>query len=164
MDVAAEPWAPVPKIKEVDELITPSLQEQVLEGHPEVAFAGLTGEPMPHSKTTPAGPPGLARGALPTPVTRPEQLTQPLPMHPPAARWRRQLRRRTQRAALALALSAPCYAATLALLYFMIPEPLRFGIWHHGPAAATAVAAAGLLHALRPEHNNEPSLHQSNAD
>ena len=53
--LSRQTWALVPKIKEVDKLITPSLQEQVLEGHPEVAFAGLTGEPMPHSKTTPAG-------------------------------------------------------------------------------------------------------------
>ena len=53
--ISQQAWALVPKIKEVDGLMTPRLQRQVLEGHPEVAFACLTGEPMLHRKTTPAG-------------------------------------------------------------------------------------------------------------
>ncbi|MYD93545.1 MAG: DUF429 domain-containing protein [Chloroflexi bacterium] len=45
----------IPKIREVDSLLTPSVQEQVREGHSEVAFAGLSGKPTAYSKKTPAG-------------------------------------------------------------------------------------------------------------
>ncbi len=45
----------VPKIREVDRLMTPGLQRRVYEGHPELAFRTLVGAPMRHSKKTPAG-------------------------------------------------------------------------------------------------------------
>ena len=43
------------KIREVDRLMTPALQERVYEAHPELAFRSLAGAPMRHSKKTPAG-------------------------------------------------------------------------------------------------------------
>ncbi len=45
----------LPKIREVDALMTPALQRRVCEVHPELAFRSLVGAPMPHSKKTPAG-------------------------------------------------------------------------------------------------------------
>ena len=43
------------KIREVDELMEPNLQDRVFEAHPELAFMGLAGRPMRHKKKTPAG-------------------------------------------------------------------------------------------------------------
>ena len=43
------------KIAEVNGLITPELQAQVVEVHPEVSFGALGGHPMTHSKRTPEG-------------------------------------------------------------------------------------------------------------
>jgi predicted RNase H-like nuclease len=40
----------LPKLRELDGYMTARLQDRVLEGHPELAFAALTGEPMAHSK------------------------------------------------------------------------------------------------------------------
>lgn len=45
----------LPKIREVDRLMTPALQHSVYEAHPELAFGSLTGHPMQHNKKTPAG-------------------------------------------------------------------------------------------------------------
>jgi predicted RNase H-like nuclease len=45
----------LPKIREVDRLMTPALQQRVYEAHPELAFRLLTGHPMRHNKKTPAG-------------------------------------------------------------------------------------------------------------
>jgi len=45
----------LPKIREVDRLLTPALQQRVYEAHPELAFRSLTGSPMQHNKKTPAG-------------------------------------------------------------------------------------------------------------
>lgn len=45
----------VPKIREVDRLMTPELQTSIHEAHPELAFRSLTGAPMRHNKKTPAG-------------------------------------------------------------------------------------------------------------
>jgi predicted RNase H-like nuclease len=45
----------LPKIREVDRLMTPALQQRVYEAHPELAFMWLTGYPMRHNKKTPAG-------------------------------------------------------------------------------------------------------------
>jgi predicted RNase H-like nuclease len=50
----------IPKIREVDALLTPALQSRVVEGHPEVCLAALAaqlGLPRPrHRKTTTEGP------------------------------------------------------------------------------------------------------------
>ena len=43
------------KIKEVDDFITPTLQDRILEGHPEVSFARLVGRPMESGKKSEAG-------------------------------------------------------------------------------------------------------------
>ena len=43
------------KIREVDAAMTPSLQERVVEGHPEVSFRALGGRPMCFNKKRPAG-------------------------------------------------------------------------------------------------------------
>lgn len=43
------------KIREVDRLMSPELQERVYEAHPELAFRSLAGAPMRHNKKTPAG-------------------------------------------------------------------------------------------------------------
>jgi predicted RNase H-like nuclease len=43
------------KIAEVDALVTPARQARIVEAHPEVCFAALTGHPMRHPKRLPAG-------------------------------------------------------------------------------------------------------------
>ena len=43
------------KIREVDRIITPQLQQRVIEGHPEFAFCELAGAPMRHKKSKPRG-------------------------------------------------------------------------------------------------------------
>jgi predicted RNase H-like nuclease len=43
-------FALTPKIREIDDLMTPALQSRVAEGHPEVAFARLAGAPCAYSK------------------------------------------------------------------------------------------------------------------
>jgi predicted RNase H-like nuclease len=45
----------LPKIREVDALMTSKLQDRVLEAHPELAFRRLAGHPMRHNKKTSAG-------------------------------------------------------------------------------------------------------------
>ena len=45
----------VAKIREVDRLMTPDLQQRVYEAHPELAFRSLAGAPLRHSKKIPAG-------------------------------------------------------------------------------------------------------------
>jgi predicted RNase H-like nuclease len=45
----------VPKIREVDRLMTPALQHRVYEAHPELAFRALAGHPMHYRKKTVAG-------------------------------------------------------------------------------------------------------------
>jgi predicted RNase H-like nuclease len=45
----------LPKIREVDRLLTPELQHTVYEAHPELAFRVLTGTPMQHNKKTSTG-------------------------------------------------------------------------------------------------------------
>jgi predicted RNase H-like nuclease len=45
----------LPKIREVDALMTPKLQDLVLEAHPELAFCRLAGRPMRYNKKTPQG-------------------------------------------------------------------------------------------------------------
>lgn len=53
--LSAQTFAIVPKIREVDELMTPALQARVHEVHPEVCFAGLTGKPMDFPKRDSSG-------------------------------------------------------------------------------------------------------------
>jgi len=43
------------RMREVDQLVDPSLQDRVVECHPELAFAALAGAPVPVSKHTAAG-------------------------------------------------------------------------------------------------------------
>jgi len=45
----------LPKIREVDQLMTPEVQETVREIHPELCFYGLTGHPMHHNKKSTEG-------------------------------------------------------------------------------------------------------------
>lgn len=45
----------LPKIREVDRVMTPARQGQVFEAHPELAFLRLAGRPMGHNKKTPEG-------------------------------------------------------------------------------------------------------------
>ena len=52
----------LPKIDEVDGLLSPSRQVRVVEAHPELCFASIAGEPLLHSKRTVAG--RAARTAL----------------------------------------------------------------------------------------------------
>lgn len=42
----------LPKIREVDQLMTPALQQRVHEAHPELAFMSLAGAPMQYNKKT----------------------------------------------------------------------------------------------------------------
>ena len=48
-------WNILPKIREVDNWITPARNRTFREGHPELAFAGAAGRPMAHYKKTPEG-------------------------------------------------------------------------------------------------------------
>jgi predicted RNase H-like nuclease len=45
----------LPKIREVDRLMTPALQHRVYEAHPELAFQALAGQPLQDRKKTVAG-------------------------------------------------------------------------------------------------------------
>lgn len=45
----------LPKIREVDRVMTPGVQSVVHEAHPELAFRALTGQPMRHNKKSPIG-------------------------------------------------------------------------------------------------------------
>jgi len=45
----------LPKIREVDQVMTPALQRRVIESHPEVAFRQLAGSPMENNKKRSAG-------------------------------------------------------------------------------------------------------------
>jgi predicted RNase H-like nuclease len=45
----------LPKIQEVDGLLTPSRQARVVEAHPELCFASIAGEPLLQPKRTAAG-------------------------------------------------------------------------------------------------------------
>ncbi len=48
-------FAILPKIAQVDALMTPELQDQFIEVHPEVSFTVLTGRPMTHHKRSTEG-------------------------------------------------------------------------------------------------------------
>jgi predicted RNase H-like nuclease len=51
----------LPKIRELDAVLTPRDQERVFEAHPELAFAALAGAPVRHNKKTPEGRRARAR-------------------------------------------------------------------------------------------------------
>ncbi len=53
--VSIQAFGILPKIREVDRLMTSELQTSVHEAHPELAFRSLTGAPMQHKKKTPKG-------------------------------------------------------------------------------------------------------------
>lgn len=48
--VSRQAFGILPKIREVDRLITPALQSRVHEAHPELAFQALTGSPLRDNK------------------------------------------------------------------------------------------------------------------
>jgi predicted RNase H-like nuclease len=45
----------IPRIRELDALLTPDLQARVWESHPELSFLAITGAPIPHPKRTAEG-------------------------------------------------------------------------------------------------------------
>ena len=45
----------IPRIRELDALLTPDLQAGVWESHPELSFLAITGAPIPHPKRTAEG-------------------------------------------------------------------------------------------------------------
>ncbi|MCS6919123.1 MAG: DUF429 domain-containing protein, partial [Fimbriimonadales bacterium] len=45
----------IPRVRELDALMTPDLQARVWESHPELSFAAMTGAPIPHPKRTAQG-------------------------------------------------------------------------------------------------------------
>lgn len=53
--LAKQAWFLLPKICELDEVMTPRLQARIRECHPELAFASLIGKPMPYPKRDPRG-------------------------------------------------------------------------------------------------------------
>lgn len=49
-------WGIVPRIRDVDEHMTPDTQRRVVEGHPELSFTALNGnDPLEHGKSSAAG-------------------------------------------------------------------------------------------------------------
>ena len=50
--ISCQCYGILPKIREVDALMSPYRQKYIREVHPEVAFAILAGHPMMHRKTT----------------------------------------------------------------------------------------------------------------
>jgi predicted RNase H-like nuclease len=53
--MSRQAFAILPKIEEVDRLMSPERQSQLVETHPEVSFTALTGTPMAHWKRTGPG-------------------------------------------------------------------------------------------------------------
>jgi len=53
--MSIQTWNILGKIRQVDALITPELQDRITEAHPEVAFARLNGAPAAHHKATVSG-------------------------------------------------------------------------------------------------------------
>jgi predicted RNase H-like nuclease len=64
----------LPRVQEVDDAMTPDLQDRAVEAHPELAFARLAGHPLCHPKRSPAGRDErrdvLAAAGLRVPVSR----------------------------------------------------------------------------------------------
>jgi predicted RNase H-like nuclease len=76
----------LPKIRELDDLITPAHQTTVYEAHPELAFMQLAGAPMQHNKKTVAGRTerlkALRRDAVPCYAALPAALQRALHTYP----------------------------------------------------------------------------------
>lgn len=53
--LSMQSWNLVPKIREVDSLVTPAHSETILEGHPESSFAEIAGAPLTTRKQTAEG-------------------------------------------------------------------------------------------------------------
>jgi predicted RNase H-like nuclease len=54
--ITVQTWAIIPKIKEVDREISPTLQTRIREGHPEVSFSVMNGgDPIPIKKVSTPG-------------------------------------------------------------------------------------------------------------
>jgi predicted RNase H-like nuclease len=53
--ISKQAWNILPKIREIDELITPAHTDSVIESHPECAFAVMNDAPLRSSKHTAAG-------------------------------------------------------------------------------------------------------------
>ena len=53
--LSKQAWYLLPKIREVDETVTPASQARIREAHPELAFLALQGSPLEHPKKTPEG-------------------------------------------------------------------------------------------------------------
>lgn len=48
--LSKQAWNILPKIRELDHIITPAMQAHIREAHPELAFLTLNGAPLDHSK------------------------------------------------------------------------------------------------------------------
>ncbi len=53
--LSKQAWNITAKIREIDQIITPTLQRRVVEGHPELSFTRLGGAPSSHAKRTAEG-------------------------------------------------------------------------------------------------------------
>ena len=53
--ISAHSWGLKDKLQEVDDMITPALQQVIHEVHPELSFREMAGRPLSHSKKTPQG-------------------------------------------------------------------------------------------------------------
>ena len=53
--LSKQAWYLLPKIRELDDTVTPAAQARVRETHPELAFMALQGSPLEHSKKSPEG-------------------------------------------------------------------------------------------------------------
>ncbi len=53
--LSKQAWFLLPKIRELDDLLTPPDQDRIVESHPERTFARLRGAPLANNKSTPEG-------------------------------------------------------------------------------------------------------------
>jgi predicted RNase H-like nuclease len=53
--ISKQAYGILAKVREVDRFITRELQDRLVEAHPELSLAALTGAPMAHPKRTPGG-------------------------------------------------------------------------------------------------------------
>jgi len=55
MGLSVQAYHLIPRIRELDALLTPEIQKRVWESHPELSFLAMTGAPIPYPKRTLAG-------------------------------------------------------------------------------------------------------------